>query len=170
MIAQVQAFLKLSDFECRSRLFKLALNWTVLWHRLSCIVWTKWIQWCPRTSQWCSYVLSNHVNKVFSLEYWPYKINLAMSFNKPADQSRILNFIQINLEILEKMSAEGFFHHISLTLNEGQGHSNWYQNVEFSRVYHRTKIDRKYLLMSKLKPTFELLPPPPQSLATCDTT
>ena len=33
---------------------------------------------------------------------------------------------------------------IILTLNgEGQSHSNWYQIVQFSGVYHHTKFERK---------------------------
>ena len=29
-----------------------------------------------------------------------------------------------------------------VTLNEGQGHPNWYQNVELSDIYHHTKFER----------------------------
>ena len=30
--------------------------------------------------------------------------------------------------------------HTTVILNEGQGHSNWYKNVEFSGVYHHIKL------------------------------
>ena len=29
-----------------------------------------------------------------------------------------------------------------VAFNEGQGHPNWYQNVELSDLYHHTKLER----------------------------
>ena len=34
---------------------------------------------------------------------------------------------------------------ITVTLNEGQGHLNWYQNVELSGLYHHTYFERNRL-------------------------
>ena len=31
----------------------------------------------------------------------------------------------------------------TVTLNEGQGHPNWYQNAELSDLYHHTKFENK---------------------------
>ena len=31
-----------------------------------------------------------------------------------------------------------------MTLNQGQGHPNWYQNVELSGLYHHTKFERNW--------------------------
>ena len=50
-----------------------------------------------------------------------------MSFNKPTGCRRALNFIQIDCELCEKMCAENFDSHSTLTLDEDQGHSNWNQ-------------------------------------------
>ena len=39
-----------------------------------------------------------------------------------------------------------------MTLAEGQGHSNWYQNAEISSVYYHTMFDRNRSLISEYKP------------------
>ena len=39
------------------------------------------------------------------------------------------------------------FFHKPVTLSQGQGNSNWYQNVEFSHVlYHYSKFERNWLI------------------------
>ena len=53
-----------------------------------------------------------------------------MNFNKPTGCGNTLNFIQSNTYICEKMDTDGFDFHTTVTLNKGQGHPNWYQNVE----------------------------------------
>ena len=40
------------------------------------------------------------------------------------------------------MSIEVLLPHITVTLNEGQGLTNWYQTTQFSSVYHHTKFER----------------------------
>ena len=40
------------------------------------------------------------------------------------------------------MATEIFDSQTTVTLNEGQGHANWYQNVEFSGLYHHHKFEK----------------------------
>ena len=47
-----------------------------------------------------------------------------MSLNKPKGHGGILNFIKIDREICEKMSAEVLVSLTAATLNGSQGHSN----------------------------------------------
>ena len=39
------------------------------------------------------------------------------------------------------MDTKVFYFLRNLTLNECQGHPNWYQNVELSDLYHQTKFE-----------------------------
>ena len=63
------------------------------------------------------------------------------SLNKPTGCGSILHFIKIDSEISRKMTAVFNFSY-NVTLNEGQCHPNWYQNVEFGGLYHQTKCKR----------------------------
>ena len=36
-----------------------------------------------------------------------------------------------------------FIFHTAVTVNEGQGHSNWYQTVRFSGFFHLAKFKKK---------------------------
>ena len=68
-----------------------------------------------------------------------------MSFVKPTDRGSILNFIQ-SRNLPEHERRRRYFPHIIVTLNEGQNHSQWYQNVEFSDVFRHAKFERKKLI------------------------
>ena len=50
------------------------------------------------------------------------------------------------------MSAEVLDSNKSVTLNEGQGHSIWNQNTEFTIFYHYTKFERIVQQLSACKP------------------
>ena len=66
-----------------------------------------------------------------------------MSFNKSTGYDNRLNFIQINSNILEKIDTIFFIiSYTPVTLNEGQGHTHWYQNIELSGLHHHTKFER----------------------------
>ena len=41
------------------------------------------------------------------------------------------------------MDADVLISHTTLTLNKGQGHLNWYKNVELSGHYH-AKLERDW--------------------------
>ena len=38
-----------------------------------------------------------------------------------------------------------------MTLNVRQDHSNWYQTIQFSGVYHHSKFERNLCIRAKLK-------------------
>ena len=48
------------------------------------------------------------------------------------------------------MSAQVFNSHATLTFNEGQGHSNWYQNIEFTSFYLHTKFERNWSVIVQM--------------------
>ena len=79
-----------------------------------------------------------------SAEFPPLNITLqskfSMNFNKQTGWGKLLNFIPIDIKICEKMDTKFFISQAPVTLNEGQGHPNWYQNVEHSGFYHHAKV------------------------------
>ena len=44
------------------------------------------------------------------------------------------------------MDTEILISHTTVTLNKGQGHPNWYKNVEFSGLYSYTKLEKHGLV------------------------
>ena len=65
-----------------------------------------------------------------------------MSFNKLTGCGNTLNFIKTHCKISQKTDEEVLIPQINVTLNQGQGHPNWYENVEFSGPYPYTKFER----------------------------
>ena len=57
----------------------------------------------------------------------------SLSLNRPTHNGSIPNFIQNN-RILQEKQCSRFCSHITVTLNEGQGHSHGYQTIQFSDV------------------------------------
>ena len=55
----------------------------------------------------------------------------------------------MNTEVLDFLTT--------VTLNEGQGNPNLYQNVELSGLYHHTMFERNHLYMSAYKPMLKLV-------------
>ena len=46
------------------------------------------------------------------------------------------------LKFVRKRIPKFFIFHTTVTLNEGQGHPNWYQNVQLTSLYHQIKFKR----------------------------
>ena len=69
-----------------------------------------------------------------------YKVSLQSSpfHNQPLQLSELIMPLPIKWN--DCTSSSFFFQPV--TLNEGQGHSNWYQNVAFSHVYLQTEFER----------------------------
>ena len=64
-----------------------------------------------------------------SLEHWLWKQS-RMSFYTPPVHGCILN----QQEYLGENEHKILFPQVTVTLNDGQSHSNWYQTVKFSGV------------------------------------
>ena len=47
--------------------------------------------------------------------------------------------------------------HTSMTLNEGQGHQNCYQSIQFTAVYHYAKFERNWWINFEYKQTYMVL-------------
>ena len=75
----------------------------------------------------------------------------SMHFNKPTGCGYTLNFMHIDCQISENMDTQISTSHTMVTLNEGLGYPNWYQNVELSGPYH-IKFERN---QSEHKPTLQ---------------
>ena len=65
-----------------------------------------------------------------------------MSFSRTTSHSSRVSFIQINSGICKKASKEILLSHTIVTLNDGQGHSNWCQTIQSSRLYLKTSCER----------------------------
>ena len=64
----------------------------------------------------------------------------SMSSNKTTGCGNILNFIEIDTQICKKMDTKVF--DFSENCDIDWRHSNWYNNVEHSGLYHHTKSER----------------------------
>ena len=53
------------------------------------------------------------------------------SFNKPTGCGNVLNPIQTIEKFARKWAQIFLISHITVTLNGGQGHPNWYQDIQF---------------------------------------
>ena len=76
-----------------------------------------------------------------------YKIMSAefSSFHEPTNQQVVATYwisSKLTVKLPRKFRQEFLISHTTVTLNEGQGNQNWYQNVELSSLYHYTKFER----------------------------
>ena len=70
----------------------------------------------------------------------------SLSLNRPTGHGSLINFIKINRENCEKMFTEVDYmlFHTTVSLNEGQGHSNWFESIHFSGFCHLSEIARNW--------------------------
>ena len=76
----------------------------------------------------------------------------SMSLKISTGHGSILNFNKIDMKFARKSVQKFLLPHISVTLNEHQGHSNWYKATQLSGLYHHTKFERSQSVNAKCKP------------------
>ena len=78
-----------------------------------------------------------------------------IKFNKP----KVLAANYISSKLIEKLARKWVYKfslsHVTVTLNEGQGHSNRYQSIHCSSVYHHMEFDRNQSVMSEHQSAFK---------------
>ena len=65
----------------------------------------------------------------------------SMGFNKQVVATHHIAS-HLTAKFPRKWTPKFFISHTTVTLNDGQGHTNWYQNAEPSSLYHHTKFQR----------------------------
>ena len=80
----------------------------------------------------------------------------SMGLYRPIGHTHILNLIQINLNFARKCAQKNRYSHIIMALNEDQGHSNWYQTVQFGGVYHYIMFEMNRFVNARMQPNVKV--------------
>ena len=78
------------------------------------------------------------------LLYNLYKINLAWALINQQVLATYSILSKSMLKLLRIWIPKFLISHITVTLNEGQCHPKWYQNVKLRGLYHHTKFERNW--------------------------
>ena len=87
---------------------------------------------------WCRlrYILQNYVSRLFSsFIYLLHKMNSTWASTKPQAVEAFYILSTLNVKFARKWAEKFHISQTSVTMNEGQGHSNWKQTVKFCGLY-----------------------------------
>ena len=98
---------------------------------------------CLNAHQCSRFVLQNHISRVLSLEYQSCETH---SVQASTNQQVVI------VEFQSKWAQKFLISETTMTLNDDQGHPNWYKNLEFRGLYHHIKFEVCKSVMPKCEP------------------